>query len=445
MEFTKWDAAKYRAADADALDKRRDEIKAELRSAESKVSTEDLLAEVGMLDDAEQRRSMQAALDANAKKAEERSAAAAAVAGGAGTVVTAAQALGAGRQERGLQAVKDEDPFDTEAYNRAFMDYVCRGKEYPDGLVQPGMRPANVRADAFTQTSDVPHFIPTTLSNQIISKMSEYGTIYPEVTKLSVQGGLEISIWDYLPTASWVTEAKPSDTQKATDATRISFLYYMLECKVAQSFLAQATTLDMFQRQYPEKVAEAMVRALEQAIVNGTGTGQPLGILKDPRVTADHKVTFAEEDIAKWTGWATILSKLAAPYRRLGKFYMTQATWDAYIDGMVDANGQPIARVNYGMDGAHDTAYRFMGKQVKIVPEDILPNYADAKGGSADTPCILFGDMSKYIVNQQEGMRSVKWVDEDKNVTKMKVQTIVDGKLGDVNGLLVINAPKKAA
>lgn len=436
MEFQKWTREQYRSASD--LDARRSAIREELLNTESKVATADLKAEMDMLTDEEQRRSMADAMGA----AQQRSSSAAAVAAGAGTPVTGMQAIGAA-QQRGFQVVRSEDPFDTEEYNRAFMEYTCRGKEYPAGLVQPGMRPANVRADAFTQTTDVPHFIPTTLSNQIISKMSEYGTIYPEVTKLSVQGGLEISIWDYLPTASWVTEAKPSDTQKATDATRISFLYYMLECKVAQSFLAQATTLDMFQRQYPEKVAEAMVRALEQAIMNGSGTGQPLGILKDTRVTADHKVTFAEADIAKWGGWATILSKLPASYRRLGKFYMSQGTWDTYIDGMVDTTGQPIARVNYGMDGANDTAYRFMGKQVKIVPEDILPNYDDAKGGAADTPCIVFGDMSKYIVNQQAGMRSVKWLDEDKNLTKMKMQTIVDGKLGDVNGLLVINAPKK--
>ena len=122
---------------------------------------------------------------------------------------------------------------------------------------------------------------------------------------------------------------------------------------------------------------------------------------------------------------------------------MAQGTWDAYVDGMVDQNGQPIARVNYGMSGAHDDVLTLMGRRVRIVPEDILPAYDDAKGGSADTPCILFMDMSNYILNQQMGMRSVRWVDEDTNVIKQKVQTIVDGKMGDVNGTLVISAPKK--
>ena len=432
MELIPMDAAQYRALDDASLEHRRAEVVAELDNADSTVGMDVLNEEVRLIQEEVERRNQANAL---------RSSRVAAVANGAGALVTG----GAQTANPDVSVTRNEDPFDTEDYNRAFYDYTVRGIEYPDGLVTRGMVPENVRADAFTQTSDVPHFIPTTLSNTIIQKMSEYGTIWPKFTKMNVQGGLEISIWDYLPTASWVTEAKPSDTQKATDPSRISFLYYMLEVKVAQSFLSQVTTMDMFQRQFPEKCAEAMVRAIEAAGVNGSGSGMPLGILKDPRLTADNKVTFDEKAIGTWAGWANILKKVKAPYRSRGEWTMTQATWDTYVDGMVDANGQPVARVNYGLDGAHSESYRLMGKNVNIVPEDILPNYEDAKGGAADTPCILFGNLSNYIVNQQMGMRSVRWNDEDKNVTKLKMQTVVDGKLGDTNGLLVISAPKKTA
>lgn len=428
MEFKLMDAATYRTLDADAFEKRRAEVIAELDNADSKVSFEDLNAEVAVIEQETQRRNAAVSL---------RNATLSAVKGGSGKVTEVHE------NNPAVAVTRNEDPFDTEDYNRAFMEFVTRGKKMPAGIVQPGTRPANVREDVFTQTSEVPNFIPTTLANTIIQKMTEYGTIYPKATKLSVPGGYEISVWDYLPTASWVTEAKTSDDQKVADATRISFLYYMLECKVAQSQLAQITTMQMFQRQYPAKIAEAMVRALEQAMVNGSGAGQPLGILKDTHLTDANKATFAEDAIGTWAGWATILKKVKAPYRARGEFTMTQATWDTYVDGMVDANGQPVARVNYGVDGAHDTAYRLMGRPVNIVPEDILPNYEDAKGGSADTPCILFGDLSSYLFNQQMGMRSVTWTDEDKNLVKQKAQIVVDGKLGDVNGMLVISAPKK--
>ncbi len=432
MPFKTMDAAQYRSLDADAFEARRQLVINELDNPESEVSIDDLNAEVRCIEQEVERRN--AAINLRNKSLN-------AVLGGAGTTVATSANTTAGS---GVVVTRNEDPFDTETYHRAFMDYVTRGIEYPDGLVQPGQVPENVRVDAFTQTSDVPHFIPTTLANTIISKMSEYGTIWPLATKMNVPGGLEISIWDYLPTASWVTEAKSSDTQKVSDASRIAFKYHMLECKIAQSFLSQVTTLDMFQRQYPEKMAEAMVRALEQAMMNGTGSGQPLGILKDTRMTAEHKVDFAEAAIKTWNGWATILKSVKAPYRARGEWIMSQGTWDAYLDGMVDTNGQPVARVNYGIDGAHTEAYRLAGRPVRIVPEDILPSYDDAKGKTNPTPFMLFGDLSNYIFNQQTGMRSVRWLDEDNNKEKQKIQTIVDGKLGDVNGMLIINAPKQS-
>ena len=444
MEFKKWTAEQYRSADTDALSKRRDEIKAELRNKDSKLTTDELMEEVTALEDAERRAEAAEELEQRSAKAAQQRSAAAAVAGGAGTVVTGAQALESAKAaQTGFSVTRSEDPFDTNAYHEAYFDYVMRGKPFPDGLVQPGTFPENVRADAFGKTTDTPNFIPTTLANQIISKMTEYGTIWPRVTKTNVPGGLEISVWDWLPTASWVTEAKSSDAQKPADAARISFLYHMLECKVATSVLANVVSLQSFEARYPAKCAEAMVRALEQAIVNGSGSGQPLGILKETRLTADNKVTFAEADIATWKGWSTILKKVTAPYRARGEFIMAQDTWDAYIDGMVDQNGQPVARVNYGLSGAQSEQYSFRGKPVRIVPDDILPSYDDAKGQATDTPCILFMDLSNYIVNQQMGMRSVRWVDEDNNIVKQKLQTIADGKMGDVNGTLVISAPKK--
>ena len=311
MKFEKWSVEQYRSADAAALAKRRDDIKAELRNKDSEFTLEELTAEVDKLEDAEKRAAAVAKLDAAASAAQTRAADAAAVADGAGAVVSAAQAIGS--RKGGFEVTRSEDPFDTEAYNRAFMGYVTRGAEYPAGLVMPGQRPANVRADAFTATTDVQHFIPTTLANTIIQKMTQYGDIWNEVTKVNVKGGYEISVWDYLPTASWVTEAKPSDTQKVTDSTRISFLYHMLECKIAQTFLSGLVTLDMFTAQFPDKVAKAMVSALEQSIVSGSGTGQPLGILKDTRVT--NKVTLAEADIAKYPTWAKLLSPVPVPYR----------------------------------------------------------------------------------------------------------------------------------
>ena len=103
--------------------------------------------------------------------------------------------------------------------------------------------------------------------------------------------------------------------------------------------------------------------------------------------------------------------------------------------------GQPIARVDHGLANAFDEGYRLNGKRVMIVEDDILPSYDEANAEETATPFMLFIDWSNYIVNQQEGMRMVRWLDEESNLVKYKVQTVVDGKLGDPYGTMVFSAP----
>ena len=421
MPFQTMNAAEYRSLDAAAFEERRNAVIYELENADSQVSTADLNTEVDIIEQEVQRRNAAVNL---------RNANIAAVANGAGALVGAPVA-----STPDVRVTRSEDPFDTEDYNRAFMNFVVRGEQMPSNLVTPGMRPENVRADAFTYTTDVANFIPTTLSNTIIEKMSTYGEIWPLVTKMNVQGGLDINIWDFLPTASWITESTTADYQKAPNPTRISFKYHMLEVRLAQSFLTQLTTLEAFQRRFPEKAAEAMVRALEQAIIRGTGSGQPLGILSETRIQADHKLSKTADDISTWVGWANILKPLTRRYRN-GYFVMAQDTWDRYINGMVDTTGQPVTRVNYGLDGANNEQLYFMGKRVMIVEDDILPAFDDAEDTDA---FMLFTRFSDYLVNQQEGMRAIRWNDEEANLVKDKIQTVVDGKMGDINGTLIFN------
>lgn len=428
MEFELWDEAKYRSADSDALAQRRDAIRAELVNKDSKFSTDDLDNQRKMLEDAERRIAI-------SKEMETRSAAATAVANGAGTVISGAQAVS---RNSGLKVVRSEDPFDTEDYNRAFMNYVCRNEPIPSGLVQPGVHPEYVREDAWTGTSDVPNFIPTTLMNQILEKAQGYGDLYPLLTKTNVRGGIDYNVWDFLPEAKWVTEDTPSDAQKMKDATRISFKYYMLEVKLAQSILTSVTTLDSFQAKFPEVAMESIVRALEQGYIRGDGSGKMTGLLHDTTIPAENKISLKEEDIKTWSGWTSkVKAKMKKSYRD-GIFIMAQGTFDTYIDGMVDTNGQPVGRVNYGING--EEQYRFMGKRVMIVEDDIFPSFADAEDSNAFA---VFTKPSDYAINSQLGMRVTKWVDEDTNLIKNKVLTIVDGKLLRPWGTLILN--KEAA
>lgn len=324
------------------------------------------------------------------------------------------------------KARKSVDVYDSVEYREAFMEYCQHGTQIP----------VKFRANAITKTSDASAVIPTTILNEIIREMSEYGSLYAKVRKLNIQGGVQIPILTLKPVATWITAdtgTSESDLQKIQANTKITFSYYGLECKVSQTLLTEVTTLEMFQQLFTSLAVEAMAHAIDVAIMNGNGSGQPLGITKDSRVPAKNTITLAAADIKSWTAWKKkVFGAMKKSYRN-GEFFMAQGTFDGYIDGMVDDVQQPIGRVNYGIDGAE--VYRFGGKTVETVEDDILPNYDNADVGSVFA---VFADLSNYGWNSNMQMTSARWVDNDTNEIKNKVILIADGKLIDPYGVLLI-------
>lgn len=116
---------------------------------------------------------------------------------------------------------------------------------------------------------------------------------------------------------------------------------------------------------------------------------------------------------------------------------MAQSTFDEKIDGMEDKNGQPVGRTNYGVNG--EETYRFLGKDVETVEEELLPYYEDANVGDVFA---IFGDLKDYVINSNLEMQVVKWIDHDTNEVKNKVIMIVDGKVADANGFILIKKGK---
>ena len=319
------------------------------------------------------------------------------------------------------------DRFDSAEYKSAFMNYVCRGQQLPE---QYRKNQAQT-----TGTSDTGAVIPTTTLREIIRNLRERGVIFNSIRHMNIQGGVEIPILDLMPTASWVGEGA-SDEQKLEANTTVSFKYYGLECKIAQSILVSVTTFEEFQGLFVELATEAVITAIEKGVFQGTGVGQMLGVCKDPRVT--NVVELTEAEFGSFAAWKKkVFAKIPMKYQT-GKFYMSLGTYEGHIDGMVDANGQPIARANYGLENG--PRYRFGGKDVQPVESDVLPDFDTAGAGDV---VAVFMDLKNYILNSNMTMTVVNWVDHDTNKKKTKVLLICDGKAADTNGIILVK--KKAA
>lgn len=319
------------------------------------------------------------------------------------------------------------DLYDTPEYRKAFMEFVCRSTPIP----------AELRENQVTATTDAGAVIPTTIMNEIVQKMETYGNVYNAVRKLNVQGGVAIPVLSLKPTATWIGEKENSESQKIQANEHITFAYHGVECKIAQTLLVNVTTLEMFQRLFVPLATEAIVKAVEISILSGNGKGKPTGILNDERVPEENVITMSPEEFVSWGAWhKKVKAKMKKAYRT-GNFYMNQSTFDGYIDGMEDKNGQPVGRTNYGING--EESYRFMGKDVETVEDDMLPAYEDAKEGDV---VAAFFKPTDYAINSNMTMTTVKWTDNDSNEVKNKCIMILDGKLVDPYGVLIIKKGK---
>lgn len=327
-------------------------------------------------------------------------------------------------EARGTAPAANIDKFDSLEYRKAFMEYCRNGTPIP----------AEYRIDSFTSVTDAAAVIPTSIMNEIIKQSKVYGQLFSRVRKINIQGGVRVPILSLKPTATRINETTVSDRKKIQANTYVTFSYYGLECRVAVSLLSSIVTLPMFEAQIAPLITEAMVKQQEYEIFNGTGEGMMLGVTVDTRVAAGQVITLSSTEIGQWDSWKKkVFAKIPLAYRAGGIFSMAAGTWDGYVDGMVDAHGQPIGRLTYGI--TEGSQQRFGGREVLLVEDDIIKPYDTADVGDV---IAVFMNPSDYAINTNMQMAIYRWLDHDSNQYVDKAILISDGKLLDAGGVLII-------
>ena len=292
-------------------------------------------------------------------------------------------------------------------YRNAFMEYVLRGTAIP----------AEVRENANTTTGDVGSVIPTHLVNQIIEKFDNVGMILPLITKTSYAAGVEIPTSSVKPVATWTAEGKGSDRQKKATG-KITFTNFKLRCEISMSMEVGTMALAAFEAKFVENVAKAMVYAIENAVINGTGSGQPKGILKE---TAPEGQAITGE--ANYAKLCEAEGAIPVEYETGSKWCMNKKTFMKFV-AMVDQASQPIARVNYGVAGKPERT--LLGRDVIISP------YV------ADDKAFIY-DFSDYVLNTIYDMGIQKKQDWDTEDLLTKAVMSVDGKAVDTGSLVTFD------
>ena len=325
---------------------------------------------------------------------------------------------------------RDVNPIATMEYRKAFMAYVQNGTPIP----------AEVRGETISSSDTYPA-IPLTIMNEVINTVRlRYGNLYARVTKLSVKGGVEYPIGALRAKFKWINESTVSPRQKLAPLGKVVFNYHTGEIRVSQTFLSNILTIEAFETKIAEVIAIAYLEAMDQAIVNGTGDGMPLGILNDPRVAATNNVvSMTAADMNNWTAWRKkFFAKLPLGYRA-GEFIFPLSTVETYLETMADANNNPIFRQAAGLevnDGdMRDPNGRFFGRRISLVEPDIIGDFDAASSGDVIG---IFWQPEEYAINENFGFTMRRYFDEETNEWVDKALVVVDGKVLNPQGYYLI-------
>jgi HK97 family phage major capsid protein len=303
-------------------------------------------------------------------------------------------------------------------YRKAFQAFVCKGTPIPMEL----------RDDESTLTTDITTALPTILQNRIIETAESLGMILPLVTRTYFAAGIKIPTSSVKPVATWVGEGEGSDRQKKTTSA-ISFTNFKLRCEISMSVESATMALSAFEAAFVRQVSEAMVKAIEAKIIStADGASSCKGILAETPPTGQ-----------ALTASALTFEKLVEAEAALPQAYeggavwcMTKKTFMGFI-GMTDAEGQPIARINYGIGGRPERT--LLGRTVTLCGD-----YMDSFSTSLTNGKIfafLF-NFSDYVLNTIYDLGVQRKQDWDTEDLLTKAVMSVDGKVVDKNSLVTI-------
>ena len=320
--------------------------------------------------------------------------------------------------------VETEDMYDSIEYRKAFMNYVLNGTAIPAKLVN---------AAAKTKTTDVEAVISPTVINRIVEKMETIGMILPLVTRTAFAAGATVPTSNVKPEATWVAEGGTSDTQKKTTG-QIDIKGYKLRCAISMTLETSVMSLQVFEAVFVNSVSEAMVKAQEKAFITGSGSGQPKGVLTEA-VADGQNIDLAANADPTYQTLVDAEAAIPLAYENGAVWNMTKKTFMKFV-GMVDANKQPIARVNYGIDGKPERT--LLGRRV------VLNDYMTSLGATitADTVVAFIFDWSDYMFNTNYNMVVKTYEDNDTEDQITKAVMICDGKAIDRNSLVTITKKK---
>lgn len=208
---------------------------------------------------------------------------------------------------------------------------------------------------------------------------------YPvdETSDWQTTGGIQ-AYWE--SEAGQMTQSKPSLKLLTTYANKVIALV-----PVTDELLEDAPALDRYlKRKAPAKI----LFKVNHAILQGTGAGQPLGILNSGALVSVAKKTGQAADTVEFENINSMWSRLYAPCR-MNAVWLINQDIEPELDAMTVAVGTGGAPVYLPPGGLSDTPY------ARLKGRPVIPTQAcETLGDQGD---IILADLSQYLTIQKVG------------------------------------------
>lgn len=308
---------------------------------------------------------------------------------------------------------------------------------------------SKVEKRAVTNTDNVSIVIPENLVNDIVTEVKERGYIISKCNKTNFAVGQTIPVGLLQVKATWVGAKSGTQLQKSGEGlgstvqnggveATVVFFNYKLRCEVALTHESQIQSLPIFEQKFVQQVSDAMVDALEEAVISGDGINQPKGILletpntgKALEIASGTELTYA--DMIKFIG------AVPRKYRKGAVAFMTQNSFNEFMS-IVDSNGQPVAKVNTGVDG--EPVYRLFGMPVELADE-YLEDYA--LNVEEDRIFAFIYNFNEYTINTNYDLGLSSKEDWDTENKHYKAVMAADGKAVTKYSLVTFTKTKPAS
>ena len=244
------------------------------------------------------------------------------------------------------------------------------------------------RGDEFNNSTNAAAVLPTQTLNEVLKKARTMGGLLAEARAFNMPTKIAIPIATPSANAAWHTEGDPVDTEKASIA-KITFDGYEILKIFSISVKVKTMSIDAFESYLADELTACVMGTIEDALVNGTGSGQGTGLEAITWTEGTNLITCPAEVTGGFYTWVVeAAALLPRGYSKGAKWAMNNKTLYNRFYGCVDETGRSI----FVSDAQREAINYVLG--FEVVVDD---NIADDD--------VYLGNYSKYLgYNMPEGI-----------------------------------------